>query len=79
MRVSLADKLYNARSILTDCRILGDDLWHRFNAGAHDQLWYYTSLAAEFDRLYPERMASELGEVVEELRSAVERRKGRAE
>ena len=29
--VSAADKLHNARTILADYRVLGDDLWPRFN------------------------------------------------
>jgi GTP pyrophosphokinase len=33
LRVSLADKLHNARSILLDFRSHGDELWTRFKAG----------------------------------------------
>lgn len=43
-RVSLADKLDNARSILAEYRAHGDLLWPRFNAGKEDQLWFYRSL-----------------------------------
>jgi (p)ppGpp synthase/HD superfamily hydrolase len=46
--VSLADKLYNARSILFDLRQLGNDLWERFNVGKDEQLWYYCGLAVAF-------------------------------
>ncbi|WP_320669242.1 HD domain-containing protein [Patulibacter defluvii] len=50
LRVSLADKLHNARSILLDLRLHGDDLWHRFAAGGGDQVrWYYRSLARAFE------------------------------
>jgi (p)ppGpp synthase/HD superfamily hydrolase len=38
LRLSLADKLHNARSILTDLREHGDDLWKRFNASREDRL-----------------------------------------
>lgn len=48
LMVSLADKLYNARSILLDLHQLGDDLWGRFNAGKDDQLWYYRGLVSAF-------------------------------
>jgi len=44
MLVSLADKLYNARSTLVDLQERGDDFWSTFNAGRDDQLWYYQSL-----------------------------------
>ena len=44
--VSAADKLHNARAILTDYRVHGDALWDRFNktAGRPGSLWYYTRL-----------------------------------
>ena len=48
LRVSLADKLHNARELLADYRSEGDRLWSRFNAGKADQLWYYQSLVAAF-------------------------------
>lgn len=47
-RVSMADKLDNARAILTDYRQIGDALWSRFNAGRDDQLWYLRTLADVF-------------------------------
>jgi len=46
--VSLADKLYNARSILLDLRQQGNALWERFNVGPEDQLWYYRELVMAF-------------------------------
>ena len=39
LMVSAADKLHNARAILSDYRKLGDELWQRFNAPKKDQLW----------------------------------------
>jgi len=39
--VSSADKLHNARAVLSDYRILGEDLWTRFNGGKEGTLWYY--------------------------------------
>jgi (p)ppGpp synthase/HD superfamily hydrolase len=41
LRVTVADKLDNARSMLADYRRIGEELWERFNAGKEDQLWYY--------------------------------------
>ena len=67
LRVSLADKLFNARAILRDYLLVGDDVWDRFKAGRDDQLWYYRELADRFSRLLPGRMAVELAEVVGEL------------
>lgn len=67
LRVSLADKLFNARAILRDYLLVGDDIWDRFRAGRDGQLWYYRELADRFSRLLPGRMAAELTEVVGEL------------
>jgi tetratricopeptide (TPR) repeat protein len=70
LRVSLADKLYNARAILRDYELDGEQVWERFNqrAGRDGQLWYYDELATRFSELYPSPMAAELREVVNELR-----------
>jgi len=65
MRVSLADKLDNARSILADYRQIGDKLWSRFNAGKEDQLWFYRSLVTAL------RAAGEDGLLIEELEYVV--------
>jgi (p)ppGpp synthase/HD superfamily hydrolase len=68
LRVSLADKLFNARAILRDYLLVGDDVWDRFKAGRDGQLWYYRQLAERFTALLPGRMAVELSEVVNELK-----------
>jgi len=47
-RVSAADKLHNARSILADHRAMGDAVFDRFTASKADTLWYYRSLVAAF-------------------------------
>lgn len=46
--VSAADKLHNARSILQDYRILGEELWDRFKGGKAGTLWYYRALVEAF-------------------------------
>jgi (p)ppGpp synthase/HD superfamily hydrolase len=40
LRVSLADKLHNARAILHDLRTGREDVWARSNAGPDDARWY---------------------------------------
>lgn len=67
VRVSLADKLHNARAMLLDYREHGDALWERFNAPAADQLWYYRALADAFTARTPSRLAAELDRTVTEL------------
>jgi len=50
LRVSLADKLHNARAILLDYRTHGDALWVRFKRGEGDSIrWYYRSQYEAFD------------------------------
>jgi (p)ppGpp synthase/HD superfamily hydrolase len=73
VRVSLADKVHNARSVLFDYRLMGEDLWLRFNPEA-DQLWYYRSLVDVFRRVSESPLVDELERVVaelEQLRAAV--------
>ncbi len=72
LRVSLADKLFNARAILRDYLEVREELWTRFKSGRIGQLWYYRQLADQFETLLPERgmavgMAVELRKVVAEL------------
>jgi (p)ppGpp synthase/HD superfamily hydrolase len=66
LRVSLADKLHNARAILSDLRA-GHDVFARFNAPREEQAWYYDALAATFAELAPGPMADELRRVVDAI------------
>ena len=76
LRVSLADKLHNARAILFDYRPLGPALWGRFSAGRDGQLWYYGRLVEIFAARQPGPLADELARVVGELRRLVAEREG---
>lgn len=62
LTVSLADKLDNARSIVTDHARLGDALWERFKRPRSDQAWYYQGLAEIFSRRASENQAPRLVE-----------------
>lgn len=67
LRISLADKLHNLRSVATDLEVIGDDLWSRFNADRDAQAWYYRSLLAAFeDRLPSSRNLPEFRRLVSE-------------
>ena len=67
LRVSVADKLYNARAILFDHQVVGDQVWERFGSGRPSQMWYYRSVADLFLRRYPGPMADDLDRAVREL------------
>jgi len=48
--VSAADKVHNARTILTDHRQIGDEVFDRFKASKEETLWYYGELVPAFRR-----------------------------
>ena len=50
LRIVLADKLHNIRTMLVDYRRNGDDLWRIFNSGKAGQLWFYQSLVTAFEQ-----------------------------
>lgn len=62
-RVSMADKLDNARSILADYYRQGNLVWSRFKSGKEGMLWYFDSLL-EVDQ---EAGGSFLGEELERV------------
>jgi (p)ppGpp synthase/HD superfamily hydrolase len=65
--VSSADKLYNARSILQDYRLVGEEVWQRFTGGKTGSLWYYRSLVEAFRQVRFTPLVAELERVVSEL------------
>jgi (p)ppGpp synthase/HD superfamily hydrolase len=72
LRVSLADKVHNSRSILIDYRTHGDALWARFGQGQGlATRVYYRELANAFERERP-RLGEAAGPYVEELRRTVD-------
>jgi GTP pyrophosphokinase len=72
LRVCLADKLHNARSILLDYRTFGDALWARFGQGQGlATRVYYRELAAAFERERG-RMGEFARPMVDELRRVVD-------
>jgi (p)ppGpp synthase/HD superfamily hydrolase len=73
LRVSLADKLHNARALLADVRA-DPETWVRFNADPESQLGYYRSLVDAFASV-PEADAfllRELGVAVSQLVAATD-------
>jgi (p)ppGpp synthase/HD superfamily hydrolase len=64
LRVSLADKLHNLRSIAAD----GDGVWDRFNAARPEQAWYFNELVSIFEaRLPHSRNLPEFRRLVDEV------------
>jgi (p)ppGpp synthase/HD superfamily hydrolase len=69
LRVSLADKVHNARAILRDLRKydVGKSVWERFSQPKERSLWYYRSLAEAFCERLPGQLSNELQEIVSVL------------
>lgn len=67
--VSCCDKLHNARAIVSDLRAIGDALFDRFKPGKAGVLWYYESLAREFEQRGPAPLAAELRRTVEDMKA----------
>jgi GTP pyrophosphokinase len=68
LRVSAADKLHNARTILADFRQIGDRVFERFKGGKGGTLWYYGALVEAFKARGAGALAEELERVILELR-----------
>lgn len=74
--VAACDKLYNLTATLRDLQAAGpagvEEFWSRFNAGAQQQLWWYSSVTDAVVRRLPELPAvAELRERVKQLRTWV--------
>ena len=75
--VSAADKLHNARHILSDYHQDGEMIWSRFHGKRRGTLWYYRALLKEFRRRKPNRLVNDLERVVFELESTVQQEHNR--
>jgi (p)ppGpp synthase/HD superfamily hydrolase len=72
LRVSLADKLHNARSIYADLQRNGGITWRRFNGGRAGTQWYYRSLMKIFKQRSSSPMVAELERVVQAIEALPE-------
>lgn len=68
-RVTLADKVHNARSILSDWYRIGDAVWERFKTGKSETLWYFKSIAEVDRELGSTPLGEELTRVIAQLES----------
>ena len=72
MLVSSCDKLHNARSLLSDYRDVGEELWKRFTGTRAQTLWYYNSLVEAYaKRGYDTPVTRELGRTVATLEKRI--------
>lgn len=66
-RVSLADKLHNARSLVADLRQWGNATWSYFNASPQEILWFYQSVLQIYRTTGTDVMTEALQQTVLEL------------
>ena len=67
VRVSAADKLSTARSILRDYHTHGESAWARYEGGRSGTLWYYRALVGAFRYRGVDGYVDELDEIVSTL------------
>ena len=67
--VSVADKLYNARTILAGYRQHGESLFQRFSGGKAGVLWYYHALVDAYRRApsFSDPLVDELDRTIRNL------------
>jgi (p)ppGpp synthase/HD superfamily hydrolase len=67
--VSGADKLHNARSVVSDLAVDGEAVWDRFTGGKAGTLWYYRALVDAFrdNPSHRPELVDELDRVVSEM------------
>lgn len=72
LRVSLADKLDNVRTMVRRYRARDEVQWSRSGKSRDDLRWYYRALASKFCELRPGPLAAELGRAVAEIDLLIE-------
>jgi GTP pyrophosphokinase len=76
LRIATADKLYNARSIINDMRLVGEDVWKRFSVPKEKTLWYYRTVTDALRSATPvarSRLVRELAGIVLAMERGVQR------
>lgn len=62
-----ADKLHNARSIISDLHERGNDVWRMFKGGRDNTLWYYGEMVRALAAGWAHPMVRELSRTVDEM------------
>jgi (p)ppGpp synthase/HD superfamily hydrolase len=62
-----ADKLHNARSIISDLGERGNDVWKMFKNGREGTLWYYTEMVHALSYNWSHAVLRELADAVDQM------------
>lgn len=65
--VSAADKLHNARAIVTDLRRGGSSVWQRFQGGKEGTLWYYQAVVHALEAGWNHPIVADVARTVAEM------------
>lgn len=79
LRVSLADKLHNARSLLMAWREQGDRIWDEFHGTRAEKLWFYSELSHVYQEKHSSSLSQELEWVLELLRELESQKNDRSD
>jgi (p)ppGpp synthase/HD superfamily hydrolase len=71
LRVSVADKLHNARAIYRDANSNGEKFWKRFNKPPEQTIAYYSALYSIMGRVHQTPVTAELNDAVKALETLV--------
>jgi (p)ppGpp synthase/HD superfamily hydrolase len=72
LRVSLADKLHNIRSLSSAYFRDGEEIWKRFRGGKEGTMWYYHQLSTTFHKHGETQMLTEFDRVLGRLDRLIE-------
>ncbi len=67
LRVTLADKLHNARAIVSDLKANGALTWKKFKGGKEGTLWYYRALVKVLEAQSNSGMLLELAQLSDQM------------
>jgi (p)ppGpp synthase/HD superfamily hydrolase len=70
--VSVADKLYNVRTICDALQLQGEAVWSRFTGGKEGTLWYYRALLVEYHQTGTDLITEAYTRAVEEMERLAE-------
>lgn len=65
--VSLADKLHNGRSLLSQFNQFGASIWQNFSVGKAETLWFYRALLEIYQHTCDQQLVAEFREMVSKL------------
>ncbi|NJK28761.1 MAG: HD domain-containing protein [Acaryochloris sp. RU_4_1] len=67
LRIAIADKLHNSRSLLFDLQRVGSQVWSRFNAPPADILWFHKRFLEISQDQQPGPLVTELSQVLDQI------------